>query len=1263
MTSYLSTINLDSVYQTSKDKTAWHVLGALAGLLVVRIEGCDKSVVEAMPESLKPMAWKKIEKNYAESVSEALSVMASYGASLRYSSCVAPQILSSKAHIDQSVFERLLACVSQIDCGTCSGRDFAARLFDDALRILAKNIKGVEEHVTSDRVANLMVELASPEPGESIYDPCFGFGELLVRTARSLSRDKVGDATIAGIEANRLSYSVGLCRALLAGANRPRLEKDDAISGSSSPPKNVNDGFDCIMADPPWGSVGERKARLFLKHVMDKLRPGGRAVVALPKRMLSPSEKDPARGVRKELLWSKGYVVEAVVTLPTGAFGVNVPGSIVVFRRPAPPPVRFITVSTEGWRERKHRLGAVISERRELPSGNVSIARGVRAWDVPVHLLPPVAGLSVEASGRLELHAMLDQIRAANPGLQIASLRTIAKVQKGISYEDRFTTTNANERKVVGLLNVSDIASHQMRTPSLFLTEEGQRKLPEGDIDRAADLILRPRDIVVVTSGKIGEVGFVSDLSDVGSAWVNKYMAIVRVNERVNPRYLAALLRSSAYQSWMQSEGVALSSNPTRHLKAEALRLLKVPVPSDIEQELVLDALEGVGGDALAALGRVLSRGGEDPLAIWLERPDVARIASGSVYHGTTGLAIAAEQLLDASFESVLTTNESTSHSDSDKKTIVWARVVRQAALSLRDVVSVPRGAGLLAILTSVQLQCHESMRALDGNDSSIVDRLRSFTASMIDQSAEAIASIQQDVVIEIAADSVEVDFRIHSEVRLRLTNSSALPVRALRVTTKPDVGAGTISYLIDGESADVPLTIRPRKTSAGLRIGITWQALRIDGSPVQGNGMVHLVNRPDGESLRLGDLGASPYIVGSPVDRKEMFFGRADIMDVIRRQFGARTHANVVLLEGNRRTGKTSILRQIEKSRILGSDWIPVYCSLQDTSNMATGSVFRLLARTIGLTLYRVGVDGWDSALEIDGKKPFQLAFIDALKELFKQGDSYDIFRQFLSEAIDAAHRNHSGSRILLMLDEFDKLQEGIDGGITSAQVPQNLRHLLQEHQSGLGAIITGSRRLKRLREEYWSALFGLGYRVGVSALSSEAACRLVTDPVTGRLRYLPQARDRLVHLCARQPFLIQSLCNRVFDRGGHGDGTITVDIVDEAAAEMVHDNEHFRTLWDYARTERKRLVTMVCYRLSRGSLPVDINQINVQIVGYGVPVRSTRHLLDDLTELCELEILDFDGRGGYRISVPLMARWLQNMNIEDVVAGAKQEGMEGRS
>ena len=246
-------------------------------------------------------------------------------------------------------------------------------------------------------------------------------------------------------------------------------------------------------------------------------------------------------------------------------------------------------------------------------------------------------------------------------------------------------------------------------------------------------------------------------------------------------------------------------------------------------------------------------------------------------------------------------------------------------------------------------------------------------------------------------------------------------------------------------------------------------------------------------------------------------------------------------------------------------------------------------------------------------------------------------------------------------MLDEFDKLHEGIDAGVTSPQVPENIRHLLQ-HQPGLCAIITGSRRLTRLREEYWSALFGLGYRIGVSALPVDEARRLVTEPVEGRLGYLPQARDRLVELCACHPFLIQSLCNRVFEQAASGGGpTITFDAVEKAAVEMVRDNEHFRTLWDYAGSVRRRLVLALCDRLAEGPDAVNLDLLSVKLYEHGVPLRRAGDLADDITKLRELELLDFDDSyrdGTYRLSVPLMSSWLRtNVDFDDLVVHAKQE------
>ena len=173
------------------------------------------------------------------------------------------------------------------------------------------------------------------------------------------------------------------------------------------------------------------------------------------------------------------------------------------------------------------------------------------------------------------------------------------------------------------------------------------------------------------------------------------------------------------------------------------------------------------------------------------------------------------------------------------------------------------------------------------------------------------------------------------------------------------------------------------------------------------------------------------------------------------------------------------------------------------------------------------------------------------------------------------------------------------------------------------------------------------------------EDARRLVTEPVEGRVRYLPQARDRIVELCARHPFLIQSLCNRVFDHAATGSSrTITLGIVERAATEMVEDNEHFRTLWDYAGSTRRRLLLTLWDQLTDGPDPVNLDLLAMKLRERKVPYRQVSDLADDIAELQELELLDlgegYRGRS-YRLAVPLMAKWSwKHVDFDDLVLRA---------
>ena len=1307
------------------------VTGPLAAALIIKWVGCDEferqslgtlydtfDVLEReLDDDELEREWEQpAEARFIEALKRTVTDHPSTSPKTHYVANVAPLLMN----VAGTQFLRLVLLVAgEADLETPEGRANALQRFDERLQ---RTRKFDSEFTTPTPVADLMLELAKPQQNDRVYDPCFGFGGCLVAAARRLhatvrtgpshtGNDDEMRKDVFGVEIDPLSYAIGLCRTVLAGIERPRLELGNALDGPLS-----TDGFDCILAAPPWGAIASKRSsadpatppaadmekpsspatsirrnlfrsrdseNLFLQHVMANLRPGGRAVVVLPERTLFRSGAD--QRVREALL--SDYRVDAVISLPAGTFApfTQISMNLVVFRREEPgPSVRFVRVSPKAWNtvpgdsneiqgrgDLAHRLADVV----HVPElEETAIPEGVEAWDVSVRdLARRGCELVAKRTGSDALNADLERIVAADRTVRVERLERVAEVRSGRRYVRRVTTDTSTAPDIVaGLLRLRDVTETGVRAPSRFLIDNSKGLVDENDI-------LRQGDVVVTTSGAVGKVGLISEAASAVGSIATGDMAVVRELRGVTPNFLVALLCSPTYQNWLtgHARGAVIEQ-----LSIRTLRSLPIPLPPAPVQDAVLDELGGTRGDALGVLARLLTRKVRSPFAVWLEGPFVAQLVAGRISDASDwrkALSDAADALVSLDAHVAGRTEHAFPSSGENGQTGAWFGAARQAGATLDGVESIPSGAGRLAALELGRARLYEALHTLDAAGGPTVDRLRSVTRGMTGILDKEIEAMQESVTLGIGVEPAEVVVGTDSEIQLRLTNSSQVPLRNLRIEarlvdgrpsadrheTGPPVGKSHIAYLADGETRDVPMAVRPSDATQPVRISVSWRAQRLDGTTVQEAKEVEIRVRSARETIRSRDLGASPYIVGSPVDRQEMFFGRADVMEVIKRQLG--THANVILLEGNRRTGKTSILRQLGEGGA-PSGWIPVYCSFQDAEGdamrggIATHNVFRLLARTTGWALHDAGVETWFPELPArDPGRPFKLAFRDGLKEAFAGEYPFEVFALYIAAAIEAS----SPRRILLMLDEFDKLQEGIEAGITSPQVPENIRHLLQ-HQAGLGAIFTGSRRLKRLREEYWSALFGLGHRIGVSALPIEEARRLVTRPVEGMLDYLPQACQRVVELCACHPFLVQSLCNRAFEQAASGNKrTITLDIVEEAANEMTRDNEHFRTLWDYTGSERRRLLLMLFDRLSEGPDAVNLDLLQVKLDELKVPV-SRRDLTSDITEFRELELIDLDNshrRGSYRLAVPLMARWLQvNVDFKEAVVQAQHEAIEAR-
>jgi len=1202
------------------------------------------------------------------------------------------------------ILGRLMDWVCALSLETPEDRQRAGDWFEAALREILGEAKFAGEYYTPDALVTLMVELADPKPGERIYDPCFGTGGLLAACARRLMQAASGQSSdlwrsvqlenIFGTEINPAAYTIGLARVILAGVDHPGLACGDTLERQLGSDLS-KEGFDCILANPPWGQKTSQRRQhfpvatptsegLFLQHIMAALRPGGRALVLVPDGFLFRT--GPERLVRKNLL--ANFRVEGVISLPPALLMPykSIKSSILAFRRDKPAKtVRFMLAESAG-KERERSVPRPLAQQGAslvkesgafafevlAPAVTFSKSRmaeaarreagriagifragksGPSLWETPLRQL---AGrgyeLVAKRSGEEELQEYLDSLRKADPELEVVPLAGAGEVFAGVSYDKSVTTADRSDASVIGgLLRVADIQESGVSAPSLFLTHAvKQPPSPEAR--------LRAGDIVISISGAVGKVGVIDEgaLNSIPT----KSVAVFRPRFVMSAQFVASLLRSTRFQNWLAGHA---QGSTIQHLSVRNLKLLSIPLPGPSIQDSVINKVRSESRDAAEALLKTLWGTGRELIEEWLDNsPEIKAIMQGSA-PGKTPL-----QLLDDFAESVIRLMVALPTRECEPAQYDWWLDLTDWALPIKGISKIPPSSDRLAVL----LSCGWWLAQLDSSSFDDDAPKSNFVKKLVNRLGylweEEIVAIQGSVSLDARVDPSFLTTGAEEEVQLNMRNCGLVGLRELVIETNPGIGIGRADYLGSGDAIQVRLMVPAQLTSGKFEFTVNWRCQRLVAGSRKGEIPLTLEVVSVRETTHAEGLGPSPYIVANPIDREEMFFGRHSVIERIQRQLSTTHRANVILLEGNRRTGKTSILKRLETEGMLPG-WIPVNCSFQggegdsEKPGLRTGEVFRLMAKHLGLAVHKAGVPVWiPDAPPLDPKRRFEFQFQSALASYFKSEHPFEAFESYLQSVLEAVQPK----RILLMLDEFDKLQEGIDAHVTSAQVPENIRYLFHTH-SGISGILTGSRRLKRLREEYWSALFGIGIRIAIEPLKTEEARNLVMQPVQGRLVYVPQACDRVVELCARQPFLIQSLSNRIFENAAEtGERTVTLTAVSAAAAEMARDNEHFRTLWDYAETYRRRLILALCGQLESGRDPVTVSLLEAEIERLGIIVPRKERLGSDIEFLRELEMIDLDTKSGiptYRLTIPLMSDWIrQNIDFEDLKRVARIEGEE---
>lgn len=244
-----------------------------------------------------------------------------------------------------------------------------------------------------------------------------------------------------------------------------------------------------------------------------------------------------------------------------------------------------------------------------------------------------------------------------------------------------------------------------------------------------------------------------------------------------------------------------------------------------------------------------------------------------------------------------------------------------------------------------------------------------------------------------------------------------------------------------------------------------------------------------------------NPYIIGRPITEPERFFGRDRLFEFIADNL--LQGAQVILLHGQRRIGKSSVLAQIPKFVDL-KDFAFVPLSLEGDSRKSIGEVLHELAR--------------DSIEQFDClKQRVEAPSIAAL-----QHDP----RLFVKQFIPKLRQELGVQNVVLLLDEFDSHY--------NVEVDDAAGHLFPFLQSGvyesehLFLIPVVGRQLDDLPAML--SLFREAPNQEVGLLDRRSAEQLITIPAQGILEYDLDAIDAILDLSAGHPYFTQVVCFALF-------------------------------------------------------------------------------------------------------------------------------------
>ncbi len=197
-------------------------------------------------------------------------------------------------------------------------------------------------------VVKLMVEMMQPTPGDSIWDPCAGNANFLIKCATHIKlrnssainnfNENFYAGICTGIETDPIQLRIGAMNMIIHSIENPKLDSQNILDEAT----NIEQGqaslimsnlfFDDasgktqIVANKLQGG-NKRKEIQFLHLIVKYLKKGGRAAVLVPEYILYNNAPD-IKAIRQLII--DEHKLEAIITLPHSAGKIFSGASILI---------------------------------------------------------------------------------------------------------------------------------------------------------------------------------------------------------------------------------------------------------------------------------------------------------------------------------------------------------------------------------------------------------------------------------------------------------------------------------------------------------------------------------------------------------------------------------------------------------------------------------------------------------------------------------------------------------------------------------------------------------------------------------------------------------------------------------------------------------------------------------------------------------------------------------------------------------------------